>query len=195
MFMSMFERDQWLKTGSIATVLIVVTALLFRSSDETVDVSGTVYVDGQPVAGATVFFLSNGTGSQGNEKPSGNVHGTTDDSGVYQLVSRIVPGKYRVVVRGMLNPGEAGALPGLGQDGVDAAQLEAAESAKEADERSQWRPVGRTKTSALRMIPDEFSNAELTVLRVDVPESGTESADLHLTVSAASPTARIALQQ
>jgi hypothetical protein len=65
-----------------------------------VKVDGTVTLDGQPVANATISFLPDGSGEGGYTSPA---YGQTDEDGYYKLMYSISksganPGKYKVEV-------------------------------------------------------------------------------------------------
>jgi hypothetical protein len=152
---------------------------------EPVEVSGTVFLDGKPLADADIFFLSNSlpTGSE-NGTPY-RAHGRTDDSGHYELISGAVPGNYRVVVRAQRGGQPGVIVPGLGSDGVDSAQLAAATSAAEATSAraTGYRSRPRSIPNLPMQLPDAYSSAEHTVLSVGVPVDGTSDADLQLSLN------------
>ncbi len=120
---------------------------------QTVEVSGTVSLDGSPLDKAEISFV-------------GEVHvgkAITDAGGTYELQAE--PGQNKVLVRKFnvdLDP----------EAGFDAEQLEMeAAAAAEAGDASGTR----------QLIPEKYSNAEKTELAFDVPEGGAASADFELT--------------
>jgi ABC-type phosphate/phosphonate transport system substrate-binding protein len=112
-------------------------------------------------------------------------HGRTDETGRYELVSGAMPGSYRVIVRALVGGDQQAMVPGLGSDGVDIAQLEAASSAVEVTERTANYGYGsrrRTGIATPKPLPPVYSSAEETVLRIGVPKDGIENADFQLSL-------------
>jgi hypothetical protein len=132
------------------------------SGPETVDVSGTVKLGGQPLAGATVYFMTDGFTSVG----------TTDDSGAYQLPHGAVPGTNKVYITKM----EGGDLVADPEAGMDAEQFRAMQQATQGDGAAQTSPDSMPK----EVIPPEYSDPQKTTLTFQVPEEGTTTADFDL---------------
>lgn len=167
-------------------VMLLSGVLIFCVNGSTpsdhVEVSGTVYLDGQPLADADVFFVDDDP-SDGGSNGTHRAHGRTDAEGRYELVRGAVPGDYKVIVRALLG-GQANALaPGFGSDGVDAGQLAAASAAADTGRQSSHRSNQRRSGELPQQLPDSFSSAEHTVLTVGVPESGTNDANLRLSLN------------
>ena len=144
----------------------------------TVPVSGVIFVDGQPLPGAGVFYIADDFLAADPTIPARPAHGTTDAEGRYALYPGVFPGGYRVIVRGFRGGQPERLVPGFGSDGVDEGQLAAAASA-----RSRNTDAGRrnSRTAAdTGSLPHIYTSTEQTVLRIDVPEGGTTTADLHL---------------
>ncbi|NOX55776.1 MAG: carboxypeptidase regulatory-like domain-containing protein [Planctomycetes bacterium] len=130
---------------------------------ETVDVSGTVLLDGKPLAGAEVYFIS----------PDGKFvgFGETGSDGKYTLVQGAVPGKNKVYISKIeideseLNP----------EEGIDPEQMAAAAEAGGGEE------AGEEGGGSKQLLPASYSDPEKTKLTFDVPAGGTSEADFQLT--------------
>ena len=178
--------------GVSLTLGILILCLSGGNGNSPVEVAGVVYLDGQPLANAEVFFIADKPNSADDAKEEQNqslqrAHGRTDESGRYELVSGAIPGSYRVIVRALVGGNHESIVPGLGSDGLDIAQLEAASSAIETAQRSAAQNYGyrarrQPRTEAPKALPPVYSSAEHTVLSMAVPEAGTENADLQLSL-------------
>lgn len=132
-----------------------------NAGPETVPVSGTVFLNGEPLAGAEVRFINEGFAS----------FGLTAEDGRYELVQGAVPGENVVTVSKI----EGGA--GLELDpegGMDAGQLEAMQMGTEGDASTTAVDLPR------QLVPAEYSDPATSKLTYPVPEGGTTSADLRL---------------
>lgn len=133
------------------------------AAPKTVPVSGTVYLNGEPLAGAEVRFIREGFSG----------FGETGADGRFELVQGAVPGENTITVSKIgggsgivLNPDE----------GMDAGQLEAMRMGMEGT------PGGANVPDPPReLIPTKYSDPSTSKLTYPVPESGTNSADLRLT--------------
>lgn len=169
-------------------VLLLLLGLMFcfsgGNADAPVEVAGIVYLDGKPLPNAEVFFVEDAEGALQADGSPQRTHGRTDETGRYELILGVMPGSYRVVVRALVGGDQQAMVPGLGSDGVDIAQLEAAASAVEISERTAnygYRNR-RTGIATPKPLPPVYSSAEQTVLRIGVPKNGTETADLQLSL-------------
>lgn len=127
----------------------------------TVKVSGTVTLDGKPLARAEVHFVSDRFRSVGR----------TDSQGRFELVQGAVPGENRVYFTVV---DEQQAIPGYKydpQNGMDEGQLEAA---------LQSMPPARKKKALNPLVPAEYTDPAKSNLTYDVPEAGTDSANFAL---------------
>lgn len=120
---------------------------------DTADVSGTVQVDGKPLAGAKVHFIGEGGKFVGV--------GTTDPEGKYTLDQGSIPGK-------------EGAMPGTNQVyfsmvGSTPEEPPIVFPAPSAPPQSEKGPI-----------PAKYTDPAKPALTFDVPEGGTESADFQL---------------
>ena len=124
---------------------------------DTADVSGTVTLDGDPVEGIEVHFMS--------DKFTG--YGKTDSQGRYQLIQGAVPGENKVFFS-KIEGGDVALDP---EAGMDEMQLRmSAESQGGA---------GGPKL-ARELIPAEYSDPAKSKLTFPVPEGGTNKADFRL---------------
>ncbi len=123
---------------------------------KTVSVAGTVSIDGKPVEGVEVHFVSEKFAS----------FGKTDAQGKYQLVQGAEPGANKVYFSKLVG-GKIKADPA---SGIDETQLRMmAESAG-----------GPSPDVAKDIIPEDYRSAETTKLKYTVPEAGTTTADFKL---------------
>ncbi len=119
-----------------------------------VTLRGTVKLDGQPLANATVHFIAQDSGGK-------DALGTTDADGMFRLSTfkpgdGALPGKYKVVVR---PPG-----PEEDTDVVATTPMGPMEAMKAMASRKPSRPSV--------IIPPRYSNPNQTILVQDVPASG-----------------------
>ncbi|GDY10035.1 hypothetical protein LBMAG52_35210 [Planctomycetia bacterium] len=130
---------------------------------KTARVSGTVTVQGKPLEGASVYFMS--------EKFS--AFGKTNAEGHYELVQGAVPGDNKVYISKLELP------PGVKLDpeaGIDLEQLKAAAAGAENDPSGKGPKIQGPK----ELVPEEFSNPQKSKLTFPVPAGGTTSADFRL---------------
>jgi hypothetical protein len=137
----------------LATVIVAVAGCGGDATGvKTVGVSGTVYLDDQPLPDVRVVFMS--------ANHAGN--GRTDANGKYYLVAGAEPGTNKIsfskVDDPTLNP----------EAGLDQGQLEAA-------------ALGSNQKAEIKQrIPAEYASPETTTLTFDVPAAGTKTADFRL---------------
>lgn len=125
---------------------------------ETESVSGTVLLNGEPVEGVAVYFVSEKLVTQGK----------TDGQGHYDLVNGAVAGENKVYFSKIESDGEAGRQFAEGE-GMDDAQRAAASG------------IAPGSDSPLKqVIPQEYSNESDPKLKFDVPNGGTDLADFKL---------------
>jgi hypothetical protein len=121
---------------------------------KTVPVSGTVTVDGQPIAGATVRFLPTSNDRHG-------AAGTTDDKGHYQLYvgnnPGAMPGDYKVTIQYYVNK----------KDGTPVVIT------PEMD-------METISVDIKPALPAMYADPNNTGLTFDVPAKGTDQADFKL---------------
>jgi hypothetical protein len=182
-------KSQLFIAGGVSLLLgVLILCFSGGNGDSPVEVAGVVYLDGQPLANAEVFFLEEVQPSGQTEKKPQRAHGRTDENGRYELVSGAMPGSYRVIVRALVGGDQQAMVPGLGSDGLDIAQLEAASSAVETAQQAASQNYGYrsrrppANASTPKPLPPAYSSAEHTVLTIGVPEDGTETADLQLSL-------------
>ena len=125
------------------------------TSVKTVNVSGTITLDGKPLEEAEVHFVG--------EQHAG--FGKTDKTGKYRLVSGAQPGQNKVYFHKISDDKFAGGA----SDGLDAGQAAAAAAAQGGGVQ---KPKGQ-------VIPDDFSSAK-SKLTFNVPDGGSDSANFNL---------------
>lgn len=144
----------------VCFVLLAATSLFMQGCSgggeggpKTVGVSGTVYLDDNPLPDALVTFTS--------EKFSGA--GRTNSEGRYTLGQGAVPGENVVTI----SKWEGEELKA--EEGMDEGQFEAM---AENDPNIQIGPR--------QVIPEQYSNLEKSDLKYQVPEGGAEGVDFRL---------------
>jgi hypothetical protein len=149
----------------MATVAMSAGCSEGRRGPKTVQVAGTLYLDGKPLEGAEIRFFS-------SDFVSVAVSGS---GGKYELVQGGVPGENRVTVRKIEGDGIK-----LDPDaGYDLGQLEAQ---MEAVAQASGRSGKRGDVPGLKqLVPDHYGDPSKTKLTYTVPEGGTDSADFRLT--------------
>lgn len=132
----------------------------------TVPVSGTVYLNGEPLEGASVNFVST----------SGKfaAFGRTGPDGHYELAQGAVVGPNKVHITKLLG-GDVKLNP---EEGMDEGQLEAMAIANNPDGDSA---TTSAPTGPNELIPPHFSDPEKSELTYDVPAGGSSSATFRLT--------------
>lgn len=120
---------------------------------KTAPVSGTVLVDGKPMANLAVVFQP--IGSKANENPGRGSYGTTDSNGKYTLfvdgASGAVVGKHKVAIFTNLSKDQLTSTP------ADTGSTDGEEPA------------------SAEIIPPKYN--DMTELTFDVPPGGTDKAD------------------
>jgi hypothetical protein len=125
------------------------------SAVKTVPVAGTVYLDGKPLPGVSVVFISPRAEFVGM--------GTTGHDGKYRLTRSLIPGKH-------------GAMPGTNQ--VHFAEVDPNPPSEPPMIPASSSTPPRLQGNAL---PARYCNPERPELTFDVPDQGTDSADFRLT--------------
>lgn len=136
------------------------------AAPKTVPVSGTVYLDGQPLEGASVNFVST-TGKFA-------AVGRTGPDGRYELAQGAVPGENKVHITKLVGEG----LQMNPEEGMDEGQLEAMASATTEGDSATLAP---TPTGPKLLIPPHYSDPEKSELKYDVPAAGSTTVDFRLT--------------
>lgn len=132
-----------------------------RELPDTVPVSGTIYLNGQPLEGAEVQFFTEEFVAVGITGPDGR----------YELAQGAVPGENRVLVKKL--EGEGIGMGDPAETGLDPYQFEvAAEAAGNS---------AAAKKIAQQTIPAHYSDPEKSKLTFPVPDAGTDKADFRLT--------------
>ncbi len=126
-----------------------------------VNVSGKVTLNGKPLEGAEVNFLNGDHASVG----------VTGPDGTYTLAQGALPGKNKVFIS-KIDKSQFSSMTDV-EGGKDRGQLEAAAQADDPD--------GMNYLQKAQELPAQFSDPEESILEVNVPEGGTESANFTLT--------------
>lgn len=133
------------------------------SGVQTAAVSGKVTLNGDPLAGAKVYFAS--------EEGSFVGFGVTDDEGVYRLAQGAIPGPNKVFISKIV-----GELPaGFSDDpeaGMDRGQLEAAAAALPPGSRGPKPPRD--------LVPSEFNSLKTTKLSWSVEPGANTNVNFDL---------------
>lgn len=154
--------------SALSTLFVVLLFTGCGRDSNSVDVSGQVTMNGQPLAGADVTFISDSFAG----------FGKTDAEGRYELVQGAFAGSNRVVIS-LIDPSK---LPGTGgiqfsddpEAGLDRGQMDAMLLVGAPnDPRRSTNLTGET-------IPPDYSDIEKTKLTFVVPEGGSDSADFKL---------------
>lgn len=125
----------------------------------TVAVSGTVTVGGQPLPGASVYFMGDDfTGFS-----------LTDSAGRYQLVDGARPGANKVFISKIEAPG----LTGDAGSEMDLGQLQASQMANPGS-------PSKKNSGPKETLPPEISDPQKTTLSYDVPAQGSREANFQL---------------
>ena len=133
-----------------------------------VDVSGMVTLDAKPLSGAEVKLVS--------DKATGFAR--TGTEGKFQLVQGVPPGTYKVVISKIEGGQGAERKLAPGEEQLDPGQLGAIEIAQETDPKQAGKANHQRPKET---IPADFSSLQQTKLSLDVPATGTKTADFKLT--------------
>lgn len=174
----MKSSQSFLTLSVIGTVLSIVFVLTSQTGnlEGCVNASGTVYIDQTPLSDADIFLVPVAVSAK-----TKSYRGHSNSSGEYEVSGGLPPGEYRVVVRCLVvAPSASGGVtyqPGE----IDEGQMAAMMSAAEMRSQKQQQQTSRTQTASVNsIVPESYGSAQLTSLRVTIPESGSSNADLHL---------------
>jgi hypothetical protein len=135
-----------------------------RRGPKTVQVEGTLFLDGKPLEGAEIRFFNNDFVSVA----------VSTAGGKYALVQGGVAGENKVTVRKIEGPGIK-----LDPDaGYDQGQLEAQLAAIQQQSGGAGK---KTDSSLKQLVPAHYGDPAQTKLTYNVPDGGTDSADFRLT--------------
>ena len=158
------SRDR-IRCASLTLLMVCFAGCGTQNATQPVPVSGTITMDGQPLADADVYFVSGDL----------TAFARTTGDGNYTLAQGALPGMNRVFVTKDTEGDPSRFVPGYGGEGLDDGQLHAAIAAMGADTTMAVSTLPRS------LIPPEFSSSEETRLSFLVPESGTRTASFQLT--------------
>ena len=163
---------------------IAVRGMLGAEKRNSVAVSGMLFFNEEPLAGADVFLvpIDPAVGSTSH-------FGRSDDIGQFKVIGGAPPGEYRVVVRRISAelPVDLPAEYGLGD--IDAGQLAAMTSARpshtsRATKRQKTSSTGTDLAAGHRQLPAIYSSAESTILKLQIPAEGIDNALFFLSTEA-----------
>ncbi len=130
-----------------------------RDGPEMVKVSGTLTLDGEPVAGAHIRFSPEGKGPA--------AFAETDTRGRYQLRT--------------FDPGD-GAIPGKYRISVTKEVTEGVVEFESQQEREEYlKKNGRPTRKTTNALPQKFGNPETSDLAAEISLAGSKRVDLELT--------------
>jgi len=130
-----------------------------RDKPDTVNVSGTIYLDNKPLADALVTFST--------EEFAGT--GRTNSEGKYTLAQGAVPGDNKVTVEKW----EGGGVELNPEEGMDEGQFEAMADPDMTGKK-------KVDVGPKQLIPLHYSDPKKSDLSFPVPDGGTDSADFRL---------------
>lgn len=143
-------------------VFVIAIGIQIRQPD---CVSGIVFLDGQPLTQADVFLV-------GNETSNGPARSfaRTDFSGRFEITKPLPAGEYKVVVRRLILDS--------GEFVIDPTQ----EEAKTTVLSDKHRTTHQTASilTPLQQLPGIYSSPEHTLIRIRVPQTESNAANLHL---------------
>ena len=128
---------------------------------ETAPVSGTILMDGKPLEGADVNFITDKFASVG----------TTDSEGKYELPAGAAVGENKVYISKWKGGKKPQADDGTFEDNpefMDEGQLEAIDDGTAGTQEAE------------QLIPEDFSSPESTTLKFQVGSDGTDKADFRI---------------
>jgi len=162
----------------IAAPIILLLSLLIRNSlhddSATAQVSGFIFLDDGPLTNADIFLVSD------DDLVPRSYSGHSNDGGYYEIVDGVPPGNYRVVVKRLFADAHEASEPHQAIDDIDATQMQIMLAAKaEREPRGSRRTVVK---NAVQQLPDVYSKADQTVLRMTVTKDGNDAADLYLSL-------------
>lgn len=140
-------------------------------------VSGVVFLDGQPLTQADVFLV--GIESSNDAARS---FARTDNSGHFEVTKPLPPGEYKVVVRRLIGDSVESLLTLTADEYIiDPTQEEARTNALNDQHRSEHKTA--SVLVPLQQLPEIYSSPEHTVIRMRVPQSDSNAADIHLSLA------------
>lgn len=175
----MLKNHFWFAVAA-PVVLLISFAIRLSGSSETPrsEVSGFVFLDNAPLTNADIFLVR-----EDSSDSNSSYFGQSNDGGHYEIVNGVPAGNYRVIVKRLMSSVQDASEPHHAVDDIDAGQMQAMLSARQdREQRSRSRSHRSARTSTAQQLPDEYSRAEQTVLRLNVPEGGIQTADLYLSM-------------
>jgi hypothetical protein len=155
-------------------VFVIAIGIQIREPD---CVSGVVFLDGQPLTQADVFLVGNETSNS-----IARSFARTDNSGRFEVTKPLPPGEYKVIVRRLIGDSvESVLLLSADECVIDPTQEETRTNALSDKHR------GENETASilapLRQLPEIYSSPERTIIRMRVPHTGDDTANIHLSLA------------
>ena len=156
-------------------VFVIAIGIQIRQPD---CVSGIVFLDGQPLTQADVFLV-------GNDSSNINARSfaRTDNSGHFEVTRPLPPGEYKVVVRRLIGDSvESVLLLTADEYIIDPTQEEARTNA--SNDRHRDDPQTVSTLTPLHQLPEIYSSPEHSIIRLRVPSTEADAANIQLSLSA-----------
>ncbi|MEZ6129754.1 MAG: hypothetical protein R3C59_13810 [Planctomycetaceae bacterium] len=174
------QQFRLLIAAPLVLTLCVFLRSAFQNRSDRVKVSGFVFLDDSPLTNADIFLMSDGSAGDVGDSAATSYISRSNDGGFYEIPDGVTPGNYRVVVRRLFVNADEATEPYQATDDIDSTQMQMMLAAKA--EREQRRPGRRTVKNPVQQLPTIYSQAAETILRITVPDSGNQTADLYLSL-------------
>lgn len=163
------EFNRWWR-GFALLAILAMAGCGGAAAVQTADISGTVTLDGKPLAGVDVIFFHEESGFSGV--------GRTDSQGKYTLAQGAAVGNNKVSMRAAPRGGGDGddMFGGDEDSGLDEGQLEAAGGVPDDTVNPGGEKTGED------LVPEQYQT-ESSILTFTVTSAGSPSADFKLTTS------------
>lgn len=173
------RKFRWITVASISLLVCSFVLLSGNKPDHPV-VDGFVFFDNEPLPNAEVFFVPNEPGTTAK-----SFIGRANGCGFYTMPDGVPPGDYRVVVRGVIErPGDtAPAVEQMAEvDDMQHLMMTQARSNRDARPARRHGRQNASKGTKRRIetLPEVYSSAAYTILRVRISNQDSEPADLYL---------------
>lgn len=190
------RKLQWITVASIS-VLACSFVVLAGNKPEYPVVDGFVFFDNEPLSNADVFFVPNEPGATAK-----SFIGRANECGFYTMPDGVPPGDYRVVVRGMIehsNDTTTATEEAAEVDDMQHLMMTEARSSRDARpaRRRGHRNVSEKTKRGIETLPEVYSSAAYTILRVRISDQDVEPTDLYLwsdlceVIASSIPTGRV----
>jgi hypothetical protein len=161
----------------LATACVVFVMAIGIQIRQSASVSGFVFLDGEPLTEADVFLV-------GNETSNSVVRSftRTDTSGRFEVTKGLPPGEYKVIVRRLIGDSvESLLLLTADEFVIDPTQEEARTNALSDKHRSVQQEA--SILTPLQQLPEIYSSPEHTIIRMHLPRTDANAANIHLSLT------------